>query len=191
FEADLPTYPNTEGGVIIRNVDGQVLDWFNYDEDLHSPFLEDVKGVALERVSVELETNDPENWESGVSTTGFATPGYNNANQRAGQPATGKVSAEPQAFIPGDALNGFTEITFGSSLTNTRIGVYIYDMAGRKIKTLTQGQTVADGSFFRWDGSTDMGEMVRVGVYIIQVEYFNSSGQQDVVRTTVAVGARF
>ncbi|MEQ8811790.1 MAG: lamin tail domain-containing protein, partial [Imperialibacter sp.] len=25
FEADLPTYPNTEGGVIIRNVDGQVL----------------------------------------------------------------------------------------------------------------------------------------------------------------------
>ncbi|CAD5290397.1 MULTISPECIES: lamin tail domain-containing protein [unclassified Imperialibacter] len=191
FEADLPTYPNTEGGVIIRNADGRVLDWFNYDEDLHSPFLEDVKGVALERVSVEHETNSPENWESGVSTTGFATPGYNNANQRAGQPATGKVSAEPQAFVPGDGLNGFTEITFDSSLANTRIDVYIYDMAGRKIKTLTQGQTVADGSFFRWDGSTDMGEMARVGVYIIQVEYFNSSGQKDVVRTTVAVGARF
>lgn len=191
FEADLPTYPNTEGGVIIRNADGRVLDWFNYDEDLHSPFLEDVKGVALERVSVEHETNDPENWESGVSTTGFATPGYNNANQRAGQPATGKVSAEPQAFIPGDALNGFTEITFDSSLTNARIDVYIYDMAGRKIKTLTQGQIVADGSFFRWDGSTDKGEMARVGVYIIQIEYFNAAGQKDVVRTTVAVGARF
>ncbi|WP_416867885.1 MAG: lamin tail domain-containing protein [Imperialibacter sp.] len=191
FEADLPTYPNTEGGVIIRNVDGRVLDWFNYDEDLHSPFLEDVKGVALERVSVEHETNDPGNWESGISTTGFATPGYNNANQRAGQPATGKVSAEPQAFIPGDALNGFTEITFDSSLTNARIDVYIYDIAGRKIKTLTEGQTVADGSFFRWDGSTDKGEMARVGVYIIQIEYFNAAGQKDVVRTTVAVGARF
>jgi hypothetical protein len=191
FEADLPTYPNTAGGVIIRNADGRILDWFNYDEDLHSPFLEDVKGVALERVSLELETNDPENWESGVSTTGFATPGYNNANQRAGQPATGKVSAEPQAFIPGDALNGFTEITFDSSLTNARIDVYIYDMAGRKIKTLTEGQTVADGSFFRWDGSTDKGEMARVGIYIVQVEYFNTVGQKDVLRTTVAVGARF
>ncbi|MEQ8414984.1 MAG: lamin tail domain-containing protein [Imperialibacter sp.] len=191
FEADLPTYPNTEGGVIIRNVDGLILDWFNYDEDLHSPFLEDVKGVALERVSAEHETNDPENWESGVSTTGFATPGYKNASQRAGQIAIGKVSAQPEAFIPGDGLNGFTEITFDSSLINARIDVNIYDMGGRKIKTLTQGQIVADGSFFRWDGSTDMGEMVRVGVYIIQVEYFNSSGQQDVVRTTVAVGARF
>ncbi|MEQ8531470.1 MAG: lamin tail domain-containing protein, partial [Imperialibacter sp.] len=160
FEADLPTYPNTEGGVIIRNVDGQVLDWFNYNENLHSPFLEDVKGVALERVSAEHETNDPENWESGVSTTGFATPGYKNASQRAGQIAIGKVSAQPEAFIPGDGLNGFTEITFDSSLINARIDVNIYDMGGRKIKTLTQGQIVADGSFFRWDGSTDMGEMV-------------------------------
>ncbi|MEQ9374246.1 MAG: lamin tail domain-containing protein [Imperialibacter sp.] len=191
FEADLPTYPNTEGGVIIRNADGRVLDWFNYDEDLHSPFLEDVKGVALERVSVEHETNDPENWESGVSTTGFATPGYKNASQRAGQPTVGKVSASPEAFVPGDGLNGFTEITFDSSMANARIDVYIYDMAGRKMKTLVQGQTVAEGSFFRWDGSTDMGEMARVGVYIIQIEYFNSSGQQDMVRTTVAVGARF
>ncbi len=192
LEVDLPTYPNAEGGIIIKNAIGHILDRFDYSEDFHSLLLREAKGVSLERISLDRPTNDPNNWASAPQEVGFATPGYKNANQHIGESLLSKLSVEPQSFIPGGGeTNNFTTITFDSSLSNARIDVSIYDVAGRKIKTLALGKTVTDGSFFRWDGSSDAGDMARVGIYLVQVEYFDASGQTGVVRTSVALGARF
>lgn len=192
LEVNLPTYPNAEGGVIVRNNQGLRLDRLDYSEDFHSLLLADVKGVSLERISLTAATQDPENWESAAGAVGFATPGYMNSRSQTARASQSQVTVEPKSFIPGgDELSSYTNITFDSSMTNAIIDAYIFDMTGRMVKTLVQGQTVADGSFFRWDGSSDRGEMVRVGLYIVQIEFFNALGHRAVLRNPVAVGGRF
>lgn len=192
LETGLPAYPNVSGGVIIKNESGQLLDRFDYHEDYHSTLLKAVKGVSLERLSSEAPTNDPANWSSAAGAVGYATPGYQNSVHHPAASANEAITVNPKSFIPGaDELNAYATITFDNTMANARIDAYIFDMAGRKVKTLVQGQTVGSGTFFRWNGSSDQGEMVRVGLYVVQIEFFDATGRQHVVRKPVAVGARF
>lgn len=191
MEVALPTYPNEEGVVTIRNQFGETIDRFQYHEDLHSAWLKEVKGVSLERRSATTPTGQRENWTSATASVGFATPGYKNSVSYETLASEADIKAEPRAFIPGDPQSPSVTFSFGSALSNAVIDATIYDIGGRKVKTLVSGYTISEGGFFHWEGTSDQGEAVRVGVYIVQIEFFNTAGQKQVLRTTVAVGGRF
>jgi hypothetical protein len=77
--ASLPTYSNASGTVILSGINKQLTDFFEYEESMHHPLLNQVAGVSLERIHFDRPTSDRTNWHSAAASVGYATPGYKNS----------------------------------------------------------------------------------------------------------------
>lgn len=77
--ASMPTYPDDKGEVILLNDGGEIIDELNYDEKWHFTLISEKEGISLERISAGGATNDPFNWHSASTSSGYGTPGYRNS----------------------------------------------------------------------------------------------------------------
>lgn len=189
----LPTYANDTGNVVLLNETGALQELFHYEEDFHYNLLESPDGVSLERVSYDSKTNDSNNWRSASSTVGFATPGYANSQLFASDVSRGRVTADPKVFVPGNSGSGrdFTTINYEFDRPGKFANVAIYDQSGRLVKTLAEGALLATSGFLRWDGTSNTGELARLGYYIVLFEVYDSTGDSEVIKETVVVGRDF
>ena len=69
----MPNLLNEEGVLFLINENGEVLTKSSYNENEHNEFLEDEKGISLERVNLQSDR-----WISGNSSKGKASVGYLN-----------------------------------------------------------------------------------------------------------------
>ncbi len=77
-----PSFNNDEDYVVLLNENIQVIDELHYTDKMHSPLFADEEGVSLERISFSDETNNPKNWHSASTSSGYGTPGYENSQLR-------------------------------------------------------------------------------------------------------------
>jgi hypothetical protein len=160
--ADLPSFNDTEGSVALVDSLNNIIDFFTYTDDLHTPFLKDDEGVSLERISFSEPTNSKSNWKSASTTSGYATPGYMNSNSRV-DAAQGKIVISPEVFEPLSGVNDFTQIQYNFSNGGLVANIKILDALGREIKQIANNVTLGTSGFFRWDGDTNEGTKARVG----------------------------
>lgn len=187
----LPPFNDDEGEVKLYNADGRLLDYFQYHEDIHSPFLKDVEGVSLERISFTGTSNDPVNWQSAASTAGYATPGKMNSQHFAAFAESGEVVVEPQVFDPGgDGNNNFTLIKCKFDQPGNMASIKVVDASGREVKTIALHQSIGTEEVFKWEGESDNGQEVRLGYYIVYLEIYNAEGARKIYRKKVVVGGR-
>lgn len=173
-----PSYSDDAGTVVLLNDSLEVLDEFTYSVKMHSPFLADENGVSLERISLERPTDDPKNWTSAAASAGFATPGLPNSNAESETEIQDEITCEPNAFSPnGDGYNDELKIQFNLSKPGYIANVRIFDVAGKPIKFLVKNQSLGQEGGWQWDGKTDSGQKLGIGVYVVLVEVFNESGQ--------------
>ncbi|MGA9363722.1 MAG: FlgD immunoglobulin-like domain containing protein [Bacteroidota bacterium] len=92
-------------------------------------------------------------------------------------PSTGDLSNSPNPFNP------TTEMQFGVP-RDSKVQIIIYDILGRKVRTLVDNP-MAPGTYkATWDGRDDNGLGVASGVYLYRIVAKNSSGSgQDFVLT--------
>ncbi|MCE7996564.1 MAG: hypothetical protein HEP71_31625, partial [Roseivirga sp.] len=186
-----PSLPNTEGSTSVVNENDFIIDLFDYSQDFHSPLLDDVDGVSLERIRFSGTTNDPNNWQSASSTEGFATPGYANSQSQQ-QPDPGMtVDIEPRTFAPDVAgMANFTTINFEFDNPGNTLNVKIYDAGGNLVNDIAQNALVGSSGFFRWDGTYQNGSKARVGYYMILFEIISPDGNVSMRKERVAIGTR-
>jgi hypothetical protein len=190
--AGLPSYPISEGTVIVLTPDGQEADRFAYSERWHFPLLREVRGVSLERISPDAPTQDPNNWKSAASAVGYATPGYLNSQARLDISLGEKVKVDPESILPDNSgYRDFTTISYSFPTASYVANVGIVDMQGREIRSLARNHLLAAEGFYTWDGTDDQGRKVRVGYYLVRFEVFTPEGRTEVIRKRVAVGSRF
>jgi hypothetical protein len=176
--ARMPSYPNAEGYVVLLNEAMETIDEFFYTEKMHSPFLADVKGISLERISFNQKTNTPGNWHSASTDAGYGTPGYKNS--QAGSDLIGKpvVIFEPEAFSPNhDGYNDEYFIRYETGDPGYVANVKIFDAAGRFVQHLVKNEILGTSGQFMWDGKDETGKRQSLGIYIVMVEIFNSRGE--------------
>jgi Lamin Tail Domain len=188
--ADLPSFNDDEGTVVLVDPNNTIIDFFSYTDDYHAVFLKDDEGVSLERISFSALTNDAANWQSASSTVGYATPGYVNSNAR-GETLADNVKVDPEIFEPVVGQPAFTQIHYNFSAVGYVANIRILDYQGREIKQLVNNATLATSGFFRWDGDMNDGTKARTGYYIVWVEVFNATGKVDSFRKKVVVASRF
>ncbi|MEL6557921.1 MAG: lamin tail domain-containing protein [Bacteroidota bacterium] len=192
---DLPTFPDSEGTVVLVDPDGNLIEQFDYVDDLQSSLLDDDDGVSLERISFTSESNNPENWKSAASGAGFATPGEQNSQILLSIIPESIVSISPKVFVPdgtgGNSNQAFTTINYELDNVGSFANVSIYNANGQFIKEIANGELLSAKGFFRWDGLNENGNIVKVGYYIVLFELYDNNGNTNVIKETVVVGTQF
>lgn len=191
LQASLPSLPDDEGSIAIVDDESNKVDQFVYSNDMHSPFIKDDDGVSLERVSFSSPTEDTQNWKSGTSSTGYATPGYLNANSRPAEISTETIEISPEVFEPVSGQPDFAQIQYKFEQGGYVANVKIFDAQGRMIKHLANNDVLGTEGFYRWDGDKEDGTRARIGYYFVWFQVFNAEGAVKTFRKPVAIAARF
>jgi hypothetical protein len=191
FEFSLPSFNDDEGSVVLANENGKMVDYFLYSDQFHSSLLKDKEGVSLERISIDQNSNEPSNWKSASSSSGFATPGYVNSNSRPESAVDeNAIKIEPEVFSPSQPGQDFSKINYRFNQSGFVANVKILDQAGRLIKTIANNETLGFEGFYRWEGDTNDGGKARLGYYIVWFEVFDLSGAIHTFQKRVVIAGR-
>ena len=186
--------PNAGRQVYLADSTRTVIDMVDYSPDWHNPNLIDTRGIALERVNPDFETNDPSNWSSNTTLQGGSPGAQNSIFQESVVSITDSgVFLDPNPFSPdGDGFEDNLFINYRFDEPDYLLRVRIYDRYGRLVRTLAEGTAAGFEGSLIWDGLTDNGQRNRIGIYIVFVEAYNSSsGRNRAFRETAVLARQF
>jgi len=188
--SSMPSYINGDGMVILISSVNTVIDSFSYDEDMHFVLLNDVNGVSLERLDFDRLTSDKTNWHSAAEAVGFATPGYLNS-QYTPSSTSGEVSVNPEVFSPdNDGVDDVVNINYAFDDAGFVGSITIFDSNGRPVKYLIKNELLGTEGTFSWDGSNEISERARIGIYVVYFEVFGVNGEIKHFKKACVLGAK-
>ncbi|HEX2616901.1 MAG TPA: lamin tail domain-containing protein, partial [Flavobacteriales bacterium] len=191
LQADMPSYNNGEGTVVLLAADDDTLDLFTYNDDLHFELLNETDGVSLERVDPARPASDNSNWHSAAETVGWATPGYQNSQYAPAVEASGAITIEPAIFSPdNDGYQDLLSISYRFDEPGFVGTMKVFDIAGREVRTLMDSQLLGTSGAVSWDGIMDTKDLARIGPYVVYFEAYDLNGNVEKFRETVVLAHR-
>lgn len=183
LENDLPAFDADRGNATLLH-GTTILDAFDYREEQHSALLENARGVSLERLSIDLPTQQDGNWHSAAEAAGFATPGYQNSQLTEVAPGNGAVFQIPErTFSPnGDGVADILHLEYQTEQAGYLANIRIFNAEGVPVRQLTRNEFLATQGRILWDGSLDSGEPARTGIYIVWIELFLPEGDRIIIK---------
>lgn len=184
----LPTFANGEGTVIIALKDSTVIDRLDYTEKMHNTFLNNVKGVSLERRSFDLGTQNESNWHSAAKSAGYGTPTYKNSQSYDFLYNEGDITVEPTLFSPdADGYNDVTNISYQFENCDYTGNIFIYDAQGRLVRRLERNAILGCHGVFSWDGTNEAKARCQIGNYVVYMEVFDTKGNKQTFKKVVTL----
>ncbi|MDR9365011.1 MAG: lamin tail domain-containing protein [Balneolaceae bacterium] len=185
---------NTGRQIYLADSTMQTIDMLDYVPEWHNPNIVDTKGIALERINPNFETNDEANWGSNSTPLGGSPGSENSIYQGSEQTISGNdIAFTPNPFSPDD--DGFEDnllISYSFDEPDYLIKVRIYDRYGRLVRKLAEAKRAGFEGSLVWDGKTDDGLRNRVGIYIVLFEAYNSvNGKNLSFKETVVIARKF
>ncbi|MGQ1889385.1 lamin tail domain-containing protein [Thermophagus sp. OGC60D27] len=179
---DLYNFPNflADGGtVFLTQLNGEVIDRFDYSPKMHFELLTETKGVALERIAYDVDTNRGESWHSASSITGYGTPtAINSQFVSDARKATKQLfQISPEIFTPDmDGMDDLLVISYSVESPVTKGTFIIFDAEGRQVKLLVNNRTLSTSGRITWDGISDDHSLASPGIYIVWCKIYDLSG---------------
>jgi len=128
------------------------------------------KNVSLERINSRLNANRSANWGPSVSAEG-ATPGEQNSIYTNLPVHQIDLLVQPNPFSPNaDGVDDIVAISGHLPVLSARIRIGIYDIQGRLIRSVADGDFTGSTFHLVWDGFDWQGNLARMGIYVIFVE---------------------
>lgn len=187
-----PSFPDDAGTVVVLNDKNEVVDSVGYNENYHSPIINQEDGVSLERISYDKASQDQNNWTSAASTADFATPGMFNSQSRSLKVSKASINIEPRIITPdNNGIDDYAIIQYTFENKSYMGNVYIYDFGGTQVYAITEDASFSKEGFLKWEGINDQGEFVKIGVYMLYMELFDFSGEVKVIKEPIVVGTNF
>lgn len=173
----LPSFPDDKGNALILNEAGIIVDELVYDEKWHNKLIFNNEGVALERIVPNSPTNDPLNWYSASSQSGYGTPGVRNSQNKSDELSSHLIELSNLILSPdNDGRDDFVFIKYHLPLNGYIANVRITDIRGQIMKIIARNELCGTSGQFRWDGLDARNNKVIPGNYIIVAELFHLSG---------------
>ena len=175
----LPTFNNSDGTCIIYSHQNEIIDEMNYSESMHFQLLNSFEGVSLERLSSELPSAQESNWHSASESSGFATPGAENSQSISIENMNGVFELSTSIFSPdNDGMDDVIQFHFSEMKSGCVGNLTIYNERGIRVKRLIRNEYLGPEGNAIWDGISDNGEALAIGIYIATFEAFNEDGIQ-------------
>jgi len=173
-----PSYNNDQDYVVLLDENLNVIDELFYSEKMHHLLLAEEKGISLERISFKTETNDIKNWRSASTNSGYGTPGYQNSQHEIEDIQTPIITFSPESFSPNfDGYNDEYQIQYVLEKPGYIANISIFDSAGRFVMKLANNEILGTSGTIFWNGDDQTGKRQNLGVYVVLVEIFNTSGE--------------
>lgn len=186
--ASFPSMPDASGTIVLITTSAEIIDEVSYAESMHFPLISQREGVSLEKINPDLSSADFKSWSSASSASGYGTPGYQNSQYVAlNMNSDDGFSLENKWLTPNnDGQNDFITINYEVSESSVA-NLVIYDINGRVVKVLAKNQLLGSKGCFFWNGTSDRGNLLPFGRYILQTECFNTSGKRILRRFVLTV----
>ena len=146
---------------------------FRYSSKWHAPSVKNEKGIALERINPDSDTQDEMNWTSASATAGYGTPGYRNSQY--GKQDEGEVTGI-ESPVYSEATKEYT-ISYHLDESGYTCRAWIFDISGRHISEVVNHDLLGIEGELAWNGLAVNGSKVRTGVYIFYAELVHPQGQ--------------
>ena len=182
IQLDLPSFNDDEGNVSILQYQSQdyyiSIDSFDYNEDMHSGFLDDNEGISLERINPDSKTNDKYNWSSASVISGGATPGYKNSGFYQVSGEDSGVFLAKKIFSPdNDGIDDELVIEYNLEKENYLMNCKVIDFKGRNIIEIMNNITIGNEGLIKWNGYND-GKQLPIGIYLFYYNLIDESGNK-------------
>jgi len=189
---DLPPLASSNGSVVLLDTSGTVIDYMYYSDDMHFKLLQNTKGVSLERINYNVSSLEKSNWHSAAEAAGWATPGYKNSMFIEKANVSSEFSISPDVFSPdNDGYDDVLYINYKFDMPGKVANIIVFDIKGRKIKTIAENELLAVEGTFSWDGLNDNNRLMPIGIYIIYFEIYDLDGNISKYKKVCAINARF
>ena len=172
----LPILANTSSTLVLfRTKDETVIDEVSYSSKWHASSIKDQKGVALERIDPEAETQSAANWTSASATAGYGTPGYQNSQSKIPNPdePDQPTGVEAPEWVPG---SNHYSITYYLDQPGYNCRAFVFNTAGQRVAEIANHELLGLSGQLTWDGSSSAGRKLPTGVYIFYAEVYHSGG---------------
>lgn len=134
---------------------------------------EDWRKPSLERIHYHLDSRLARNWGPCTAERG-ATPGGANSIFMDIRSHDLKVRIDPNPFSPdGDGFEDHTVISIVIPADAARLRLDVYDVLGRKVRSIRDNRFSGSRLDVVWDGRDDYGKRLRMGIYVIFVQILN------------------
>ncbi|WP_343667170.1 lamin tail domain-containing protein [Chitinophaga sp.] len=177
YKMSLPALTNESGDIFITDKSGDTIDALHYSDAMHFPLAKSTKGVSLERLDVNAPTQQISNWHSASATVGYATPGIENSQQLNAVDLTGKLTLTPEVFSPdNDGIDDVALISYALNGAGSVADIFIYNAAGRLVRTVCNSFLLPPKGFFTWDGTDDAHNLAPAGLYVVFASLLDPEG---------------
>ncbi|RMD50943.1 MAG: hypothetical protein D6830_01500 [Ignavibacteria bacterium] len=171
------TLSNTGDKLLLTDFYGNEIDYLEYSPKWHFQGIIDTKGKSLERLNYSLPSNFPDTWSSCVSPEGGTPLKLNSVYTKEGMTTKG-LSFSVNPFSPdGDGFEDFTLIKYSLSSSPSLVRIRIFDDLGRLVRTLSDSKPSGQTGEIVFDGLSDDGKHLRVGMYIVLLEAIGNDGK--------------
>lgn len=187
----MPSFNDDEGDVVLLNAQGKIIDELEYSAKWHFPLIDNAEGVALERISYEAPTQNPDNWHSAATSAGYGTPSYQNSQHGAGDNFKGTITVSPGIISPdNDGQDDYATISYSFPSPGFMADITVYDEAGRVVRYLQQSALCGISGNYRWDGLGEKNRKLSQGIYIVLTEVFNTSGKKKQFKNSIVLAVK-
>lgn len=174
---NIPNLPNTTAIISLFDPNDRIIDEVAYSSDMHVEIMFNTKGISLERIDPDGNSNYRGNWYTSSGDFGYATPGYENSQSGKDHSLSFSFIAEPEIITPdGDGVNDATVIKYVVGDAGYFANIIVFDRAGRPVKILARNMLLGSTGELIWGGKTGEGRTAPVGPYLIYSEIFNLKG---------------
>ncbi|MGD9900239.1 MAG: lamin tail domain-containing protein [Calditrichaceae bacterium] len=186
---NLPTLNNSEDMVRLIHPAGETIEEVHYT-DLWLEG-ESWRKPSIERINIGLGCDLQSSWGPSTDIAG-GTPGKVNSIFSDFSSSKMKISIQPNPFSPdGDGFEDHAVISVNSPTDASRIRLEIFDILGRKIRTLSDNRFSGSTQTFVWDGRDDHSQKARIGIYIIFLQVLDDrNGILEEFKETVVLAGR-
>ncbi|MBE0650919.1 MAG: lamin tail domain-containing protein [Bacteroidales bacterium] len=172
-----PNFNSEQGGILLKENSGLLVDAFNYSDKMHFALLKNTKGVSLERLRFEGQTNNSKNWHSASESVGYGTPGYRNSQFESDTAFADAIQINPSIFSPdGDGYQDLLNIKYNFLEAGNTMSVQVYNSQGYLIRHLIKHEYLGTQGSFSWDGLRDDATKALPGIYILYFELYDLQG---------------
>lgn len=190
--ASLPPMNNDAGIVLLLDQNGIILDSVPYTETQHFELLSDVNGVSLERTHFTGKSYNPMNWHSASTSSGYATPGFQNSQFLDLSQQNNSYALVSKTFSPdGDGYEDILALNYKNEKNGYTANGYVFDLAGTYIHQLVNMEILGNAGLLSWNGILSNGTKIPVGNYVLLLETFDLSGKVDKKKLAFSVVGLF